>query len=449
MTITPRSPSEFGVFRCIAAAEALLTSSVPTRFTSISLRKKSPGIAPSLPSRRGCVPMPAQLTAISRPPSSATAAASAASTADSEATSTRSKLAAGPSSATAAATAAALRSSSATRPPLAIRARAVASPSPEPPPVTAARVPRMSMTSEPKAAVDVEATSGKEIVLRDKQRGVRDFLGKAQALERDGGRDLLQRLRRHAGQDVGPRKAGRDATRADAIPCELLGPHHRHRCDTGLRGGVVRLPVVASARDAGDVDDQPAVAELDHALGALAGAEKNAREVDVDHGLPLCEAHLADDRAVLDLDEQGVFGDARVVDQDVEAAEGRDDRIERPDDLLLARNVDDGGRDPRAAGLELGPCRLEVRRIQVEKCDVCSARDESRGDGFTYAAAAARDGDHLVLQLHMGGQRVISMAIEAASPPPMHCEAMPRFKPRCRSAWRSVVIRRAPVAPIG
>ena len=90
-----------------------------------------------------------------------------------------------------------------------------------------------------------------------------------------------------------------------------------------------------------------AVAELDHALGALAGAEKNAREVDVDHGLPLCEAHLADDRAVLDLDEQGVLGDARVVDQDVEAAEGRDDRIERPDDLLLARDVDDGGRDPR------------------------------------------------------------------------------------------------------
>ena len=42
------------------------------------------------------------------------------------------------------------------------------------------------MTSEPKAAVDVEATSGKEIVLRDEQRGVRDLLGKAQALERTG-----------------------------------------------------------------------------------------------------------------------------------------------------------------------------------------------------------------------------------------------------------------------
>ena len=36
-----------------------------------------------------------------------------------------------------------------------------------------------------------------------------------------------------------------------------------------------------------------------------------------------------------------------------------------------------------------------------------------------------------------------------ASPPPMHSDAMPRFRPRALSAYRSVVVIRAPDAPIG
>ena len=105
------------------------------------------------------------------------------------------------------------------------------------------------MTSEPKAAVDVEATSGKEIVLRDEQRGVRDFLGKAQALERNGAVTFSSVSGVMPDSDVGPVKPGA-MPRADAIvraPWPTRPPSLRHR----PRGGVVRLPVVADARDAG------------------------------------------------------------------------------------------------------------------------------------------------------------------------------------------------------
>ena len=185
MTITPRSPSEFGVFRCIAAAEALLTSSVPTRFTLISqeeIARHRAVLAKQAPRRPDAGAVHRDIEAAQKRYGCGDRRIDRGFRGDVHAVKARG----GASSATAAAPASALRSSSATRPPLAIRARAVASPSPEPPPVTAARVPRMSMTSEPKAAVDVEATSGKEIVLRDEQRGVRDSSGRPRRLSGTG-----------------------------------------------------------------------------------------------------------------------------------------------------------------------------------------------------------------------------------------------------------------------
>ena len=87
MTIAPRSPSAFGAFFCISAAAALQTSSVPTRLISMTLRKKSPGIGPSLPTMRFGQPTPAQFTATLMPPMACDAAATAAFTAASEVTS--------------------------------------------------------------------------------------------------------------------------------------------------------------------------------------------------------------------------------------------------------------------------------------------------------------------------------------------------------------------------
>ena len=91
ITIAPRSPSAFGAFFCIAAAAALQTSSVPTRLISMTLRKNSPGIGPSLPTRRFGQPTPAQFTARLRPPIVAVALATAASTAASDVTSVATK----------------------------------------------------------------------------------------------------------------------------------------------------------------------------------------------------------------------------------------------------------------------------------------------------------------------------------------------------------------------
>ena len=43
----------------------------------------------------------------------------------------------------------------------------------------------------------------------------------------------------------------------------------------------------------------------------------------------------------------------------------------------------------------------------------------------------------------------LDRAMATASPPPMHSDAIPRFRFRRASAWMSVVRMRAPVAPIG
>ena len=50
-------------------------------------------------------------------------------------------------------------------------------------------------------------------------------------------------------------------------------------------------------------------------------AQKDARQVHVDHGLPLCERQLSGDLAVLHFHQQAVLDDARVVDEHIEAAE--------------------------------------------------------------------------------------------------------------------------------
>ena len=65
----------------------------------------------------------------------------------------------------------------------------------------------------------------------------------------------------------------------------------------------------------------PPLPEADHARGGFARAEEHAGQIDVDDRAPLLQRHLADDLAVLHLDEQRVLGDAGVVDHHVEPAE--------------------------------------------------------------------------------------------------------------------------------
>ena len=84
---------------------------------------------------------------------------------------------------------------------------------------------------------------------------------------------------------------------------------------------------------------QPPLPQTNHSLGGFAAAQEDARQIDVDDGLPLLETQLAGDFAVLGLDEQTVPQDAGVRDAAVEPAEVRDDAIESADDFVLYADV--------------------------------------------------------------------------------------------------------------
>src|SRR5690606_30388587 len=107
---------------------------------------------------------------------------------------------------------------------------------------------------------------------------------------------------------------------ADTVACQFLGPHHSVGRYAGLGRGVVGLAHVAGAGDRGNVDDRASVLQFDHLRRHFAGAEEHAGQVDVDHRLPLGQAHLAD-FTVLDLDGQAVAQDTGVVDQAVDGTE--------------------------------------------------------------------------------------------------------------------------------
>ena len=69
----------------------------------------------------------------------------------------------------------------------------------------------------------------------------------------------------------------------DVVAREFLGPGYRHGGDAGLGGGIVGLPDIAVARNAGNVDDHAAAAVFDHLHGGLASAQEHASEINRDH----------------------------------------------------------------------------------------------------------------------------------------------------------------------
>jgi hypothetical protein len=104
------------------------------------------------------------------------------------------------------------------------------------------------------------------------------------------------------------------------------------------------------------------------------------------------------------------------------------------------------------AGQQLAALRVQgPRPLPAAEGDALQLRLEILDQRFH--VAAVRD-EGLAGVLDGGGQRsasaqIASMATAVASPPPMHREATPRFRPRARNACASVTRRRAPVAPMG
>jgi hypothetical protein len=136
LTITPRSPS-ISSAAMIRSAASRMTLNVPIKLTVTTRENRSSGNGPFLPTVRAAGPMPAQLTAMRRVPSSP-ARSRASVTSSGEVTSPALNRAASPSSLATSAPDDEGRSSSTTLPPPVTIRRAVASPRPDAPPVTSA-----------------------------------------------------------------------------------------------------------------------------------------------------------------------------------------------------------------------------------------------------------------------------------------------------------------------
>src|SRR5690242_14084926 len=122
---------------------------LPTRFTLMTLAKKSEAMGPSLPSTRPAPRMPAQFTASCRLPKASLARATAASTSFSALTSVLMKSAWEPSFLAASWPCCSLKSRMATLPPAFTTRSQVASPKPEAPPETMALILSKRMEEHP------------------------------------------------------------------------------------------------------------------------------------------------------------------------------------------------------------------------------------------------------------------------------------------------------------
>ena len=221
----------------------------------------------------------------------------------------------------------------------------------------------------------------------------------AHAAQRDAGCHLLQRFRLHAAGHLGFDEARSDTGHADAIACQLLGPDHGVGGYAGLGRGVVGLPHVAGAGDGGDVDDGALIFQLDHLGRHFAGAEEHAGQVNVDHRLPLGQAHLAD-FAVLDLDGQTVAQNTGIVDQAVDGAEVGGDLSNHVGYLLFVCHVAQVGTGIATGGLAGGYGFVEFFLIEVNQRQLGALGGQVFAHGAAQTLATTGDDDDFILQLH-------------------------------------------------
>ncbi|CAI8860891.1 hypothetical protein EMIT048CA2_250084 [Pseudomonas chlororaphis] len=253
--------------------------------------------------------------------------------------------------------------------------------------------------SDPQAAVQLEDPAGIIVVLEDIGRRVSDFFRLAHALERDAGGHFLQGFGFHAQGHFGFDEARCDAGHANAVARQLLGPGHGRCGDPGLGGGVVGLAYIAGTGDRGNIDDRAAGFQLDHLRRDFAGAEEYAGEVDVDHRLPLGQAHLGH-FAVLDLEQQAVAQDAGVIDQAVNGAEVCGDLGDHVFHLLFIGDVAQVGAGLDSRGLAGGNGLVELFLVQVDQRQPGAFAGEILRHGAAQTLATAGDNDYFVIELH-------------------------------------------------
>lgn len=226
----------------------------------------------------------------------------------------------------------------------------------------------------------------------EKTNDVRDFALGAIAVE--GDRVVIGRayIRRVDGQrEFRVHRSGADAVRADPDFAKLRRllfgqmDHCRFGCAIGdpQRRG-------AQAGDRGDVYDGPTPGGEERKAGL--GHQKHAVEVGFHHAAPAGKISLG----------QGAeIGDARVVDQNVEAPEGLLYLRDSLRDLLRDRNV---ASDGERAG-EGGRGFHQFFRIAVEHDDAAAFGVEKRGGGKADAAGGTGDQGNGIVHFSTSGRK--------------------------------------------
>ncbi len=226
-----------------------------------------------------------------------------------------------------------------------------------------------------------------------------DLLRLAHSPERNARGHFLQGLGFHAGDHFGLDEARGHACDANTVAGQLLRPDHGGGRHAGLGRGIVGLAHVAGAGNRRDVHDHACALKLHQLRRDLAGAEEHPREVDIDHRLPLGQAHLAD-HPVLDLEQQAVAQDAGIVDQAVEAAEILGDLCDHAADLLFVGDIAQIGTCVATGALAGRHGCGQAFLVEVDQRQACALGGQMLRHRAAEPLAAAGNDDDLVFQLH-------------------------------------------------
>src|ERR1035437_7729209 len=182
-------------------------------------------------------------------------------------------------------------------------------------------------------------------------------------------------------------EARRNGVYRDAPAGHFAGAGLGETNDACLAGPVIALAGVADKTDhRGDVDN-PARTLLEKTAYQRFGEKERALQIDVQHGVPVRLAHAH---------EQAVFGNARVVDQDVHLARGGQD--------LLRGGFDAGGigyirgKGPGLASESLNLLhRLSAElQLQIHTGNIRACGSEFQGNGLADTTAGARHNCYLI-----------------------------------------------------
>jgi len=222
-----------------------------------------------------------------------------------------------------------------------------------------------------------------------------DFFNLAHALERDARGHFFQGFGLHAQGHFGFDKARCNPGYPNAVARQLLGPGHGCRRNPGLGRRVVGLADIAGTGDRRNIDDRALAVELDHFRRHLTGAQEHPGQVDINHRLPLRQAHLGHD-AILDLEQQPVTQDSGVVDKTIDRAKIFCNLGHGLRNLFFVSDIAQVSASLDTVCLTGRNGQLELFRVEVDQCQFGALGRQVLGHCTAQALAAASDNDYFV-----------------------------------------------------